>query len=439
MNTIPTPKDDLEQIIVSARRLGVEIDQEEALQWLAAMAVTQSDEVTLDTRHGVYGQKISMLDFSPEELNYFREIGKIVEIPDRPGQVETALALSGSAAQSKIQSFPGDCDFFERVNLKTATRAEASQLMSEVIREKILSTARGKTFRFMEAKFGSYPFSGKRDGIEFKKGGSVSWNLDEVEKGKLWVEDETGKAQALTWSEVANDPGWTKLDWVVAHPPKRNLANASNNLDVTWESPDGEIVPLDGQLDPYFQEVYLDAESIPLFSKLAKHVAADALDGYLAQLEKEVKKYTGDHPNYGKAAKRMYNVFRLSGRYAEAVYLRELFDEPATLLYQIASTFRTVDEASQDGSEMDQSIIFEQLDQLIQKVLQTLPAEEKTDMVQRLLRFHALLAITDSNTHRLEEVGSAQAEVMEAVNTYFYDRLTGLPSIKTYIEDLRTD
>src|SRR3990172_5792810 len=139
MNTIPTPKDDLEQIIVSARRLGVEIDQEEALQWLAAMAVTQPDEVTLDTRHGVYGQKISMLDFSPEELNYFREIGKIVEIPDRPGQVETALALSGSAAQSKIQSIPGDCAFFERVNLKTPTREQASRLMAEVIRDKVLS------------------------------------------------------------------------------------------------------------------------------------------------------------------------------------------------------------------------------------------------------------------------------------------------------------
>jgi hypothetical protein len=38
----------------------------------------------------------------------------------------------------------------------------------------------------MEAKFAAYPDSGKRDGIEFKKGGSISWNLDEVEKGKIW-------------------------------------------------------------------------------------------------------------------------------------------------------------------------------------------------------------------------------------------------------------
>ena len=46
-------------------------------------------------------------------------------------------------------------------------------------------------------------------------------------------------------------------------------------------------------------------------------------------------------PNYGKAARRMYNVFRLTGRYREAAYLRELFDEPVTALYQVAALLRT--------------------------------------------------------------------------------------------------
>ncbi len=439
MSAKPSPKDDLERIIISARNLGVEIDEEEALQWLAAMAVTKTDEITLDTRHGIYGQKITLLDFSPDELTYFREIGRIVEIPDRPGRVETALALSGSAAQSKIQTHPGDCDYFERVNLKAPTREAASQLMAEVIRDKVLSTSHGPTYRFMEAKFGCYPTHGKRDGKPVKKDAPISWNLDEVEQGRIWMEDESGKPVAIAWDQAAENPGWTKLDWVVAHPPKRNLANASNNLDVTWEAPNGEIIPLDGQLDPYFQEVYLEADSIPLFTKLAKHVAADALDGYVAQLEKEVKKYTGDHPNYGKAAKRMYNVFRLSGRYAEAAYLRELFDEPATLLYQISALFRTVDEASQAGSGMDQSVIFNQLDDLISKVVHSLEGDERTEMIQRLLGFHALLSIEEDLSTREKEVSAAQEEVMESVNSFFFDRLTALPSIRTYLDELRKD
>ena len=434
MSATPTPREDLERILESAQRLGVQIDEEEALQWLTAMAATKVDEVQVDAKHGVYGQRISLLDFSPQDLAYFREIGRIVEIPDRPGAVETALALSGSAAQSKIQTHPGDCDFFERVNIKAPTREEACRMLADVIRDKAVSTKSGPTYRLMEVKFGSYPFAGKREGQAVKKDAPISWNVDEVEKGRIYVEDEEGKAVALEWKDVANDSGWTKLDWVVAHPPRRTLANASNNLDVTWESPDGEIVPLDGQLDPYFQEIYLEAESIPLFTKLAKHVAADAMDGYVAQLEKEVKKYTTEHINYGKAAKRMYNVFRMNGRYAEAAYLRELFNEPATVLYQIASLLRTVDEASLPGSDINPVTVAEQLDTLIVEVVEVLEGEKEKEIVRRLLRLRSLLANKEAVQARDEEVTTAQDEVMELVNDFFYQRLIALDSIREYLD-----
>lgn len=437
MNAVPTPREDLERILDSAQRLGVQIDETEAVQWLTAMAASRADEVEVDTRNGVYGQRISLLDFSPQDLAYFREIGRIVEIPDRPGVVETALALSGSAAQSKIQSHPGDCDFFERVNIKAPTRADACRILADVIREKILSTRSGSTYRLMEAKLGSYPFDGKRDGKAFKKGAPISWSPAEVEKGQVLVENAEGESVSLPWSDAANDSGWTKIDWVVAHPPRRALANASNNLDITWESPDGEIVPLDGQLDPYFQEVYLDADSIPLFTKLAKHVAADALDSYVAQLEHEVRKYITEHVNYGKAAKRMYNVFRLNGHYAEAAYLRELFNEPATVLYQISALLRTVDEASLPGSDIDPATIADQLDTLIVDVVDVLEGEKEKEIVKRLLHLRSLLADRQAAAARDTEVVGAQADVMGLVNDFFYERLVVMPSIKAYIERLR--
>ena len=149
-----------------------------------------------------------------------------------------------------------------------------------------------------------------------------------------------GEQVTLRWDDVAVDPGWLKLDWLVADPVRGKLAKASNVLDATWEAPDGSITPLDGYLDPYFQEVYLDAESIPIFSKLVRHVSADALDEYVGLMEHEVKKYLTKDVNYGKAAKRMYNIFRLTGRHAEAAFVRELFDEPTTLLYQVWSLLR---------------------------------------------------------------------------------------------------
>lgn len=399
------------------------------------MAAVQHDEITVDARHGVYGHKVSLLDFTPEDLAHFRQVGQIVEIPDQPGVVETALALSGSAAQSKIQTYPGDCDYFERVNIKAPSKAEACRILGETLRQKVLSTASGDTYRFIEVKLGSYPFDGLRDGKPVKKGAPISWSLADVQAAQIVVQDSQGNPNILTWEEMAQEPGWTKLDWVIACPPRKQLANASNNLDVTWEAPDGTILPLDGQLDPYFQEVYLEAESIPLFTKLAKQVAADAMDQYVEQLEKEVKKYVTKSLNYGKAAKRMYNVFRLKGLYSEAAYLRELFDEPATILYQISALVRTVDEASASGSEINQETITEQLDELILGAIEVLEGAQEKQIVRRLLRLRTL--INDPSRKREQEVLEAQAELMDEVNAFFYDRLMAVQSIRTYIETLQ--
>ena len=122
-----TNQNDLDKIIESAKRLGVEIDEGDALQWLTAVSAQSKSGVEVDERTGVFGHSISLLDFDDADLAHFRKIGKLVEFEDIPGKVETALALSGSAAQSKIQTYPGDADYFERVNIIAETRDEASE------------------------------------------------------------------------------------------------------------------------------------------------------------------------------------------------------------------------------------------------------------------------------------------------------------------------
>ena len=135
-----TPAQDLKQIVESAQRLGIELNETDALQWLTAIAAGQEeDEVVFDTRTGVFGHKVSMLDFSTENLSHFRKMGKIVELLDIPGKVETALALSGSAAQSKIQTYPGDADYFERVNIIADTKDEACQSWARSFEKKLSS------------------------------------------------------------------------------------------------------------------------------------------------------------------------------------------------------------------------------------------------------------------------------------------------------------
>ena len=430
-----TPCKDMSRILDSARRLGVELDEAEALQWLTAMAATQAGgDIVVDARSGVFGHKVSMLDFSPADLEHFRTIGRLVEFHDEPGVVETALALSGSAAQSKIQSFPGDCDYFERVNIKAATRDEACRILGRLMREKSLGTAKGPTFQLIEVKFGSYPFDFPKEGRPIKAGSPASWELEDVRLGKIEGFTPDGKPAAITWEEAAREPGWCKLDWVIADPARGQLANASNMLDVTWEAPDGSITPLDGYLDPNFQEIYLEAESVPIFSKLARHVSSDALDKYVEQLEKEVNKYLTKDLNYDKAAKRMYNVFRLTGRYEEAAFLRELFDEPATVLYQVWSLIRTLEDAAVPGTDISVQTLIAQTDQLIVAVIQALEGDQEAEIVRLLLRLRDALGRQEAGVGVSGPVEAARAQVINAVNNFFYERLTAVPSIKLYID-----
>lgn len=437
MNGIDERAANLRAILDSAERLGVQVDEEAALQWLTAIAArAQESDVVFDDDTGVFGHHVTMLDFSPERLAYFRAIGELVEFLDEPGVVETALALSGSAAQSKIQTYPGDADYFERVNIIAPTRTEACQILGRIMREKALDTLQGGIYQLIEVKLGSYPSDLVRADGPHGAGTPISWSAEDVEAGEIRGTGSDGAPMTVTWEQAAQEPGWCKLDWVIADPIEGTLGNASNMLDVTWEAPDGTITPLDGYLDPYFQEVYLQAESIPLFSKLAEHVSADALEEYVASLEKEVRKHVAKDPrNYGKAAKRMYNIFRLNGAYEEAAFLRELFDEPTTLLYQIHSLIRTIDDAMQSGSSISLNQVLSHTDRLILQVVDALEGEHEVEIVRLLLRLRDTLSRQGDRDGLSREAEAARDHVINIVNNFFYEKLTAMPTIKAYMEE----
>ncbi|MDF1596888.1 MAG: hypothetical protein P1T08_12490 [Acidimicrobiia bacterium] len=431
--------EDLHRLVESATRFGIEMDEQEALRWLMAMSLAEgSTDIVVDAGSGVFGHRISMLDFSPHDLAYIRTVETIVEIQDRAG-VETAVALSGSAAQSKIQTFPGDCDFFERVNILAATRQEACEILGDLVLQKALSTLEGETYRLIEVKFGEYPESLCLGDLELPAGSLISWDVEALRAGAVSAFTSDGSPRAVTWAEAARQPGWCKLDWVVADPVRGHISNASNMLDATWESPDGAIVPLDGYLDPYFQEVYLEADSIPLFSKIVKQVSTDALDTYVGELEAQVRKYVGHEPkNFGKAAKRMYNIFRLQGRYEEASFLRELFDEPATVLYQVWSLLRSLEEAADPGSPIDRDTVLRQADELILTVVRTLEGDAEAAIVTHLLLLRDSISRDRDLEGRSVAVASAREDLVQLVNDYFYDRITAVPALRDYVMDLES-
>jgi hypothetical protein len=182
--------------------------------------------------------------------------------------------------------------------------------------------------------------------------------------------------------------------------------------------------------------VYLDAQSIPIFSKLAKQVSADALDDYVKQLEHEVNKYLTKDLNYGKVAKRLYNIFRLTGRYEEAAFLRDLFDEPTTMLYQVWSLIRTMDDAFTPGSGITLDQLVEQADQLILAVIKVLEGDQEAEIVRLMLRLRNALSHEQVEQGLSVSAEAARAEVINLVNNFFYEKLNAIPTIKDYMDGI---
>lgn len=429
---------DKDNIRKSAETYGFEINEGEMQKWITAITSAETEEdLVKDQATGVFGHKVSMLDFDPAQLAHFRKIGKLIEFDDIPGKVETALALSGSAAQSKFQTHPGDADFFERINIITDTRDEATTLFADLMYEKALDTLEGATHQFIELKFGSYPDDVYRNGQLFNAGSPISWGVKDLKAKYIVVEDANGESREIHWNSVKDNPGWCKLDWIIADPVNKKLSNASNMLDVTWQAPDGTLTALDGYLDGYFQEIYLDGDSAPVVAKLVSDMSSDKVDEYVAALESEAKIYCQpDRANYGKAAKRLYNVFRLNGRYQEAAFLRELFDEPAALLYQVHALMRTVEEAYTLGGALSLDDILDQTDELILQIIEVLEGVREVEIVRHLLRVHRAISRYQPGDTLGPDVNSARSEVLNIVNNFFYQKMTANTTIKEYINRL---
>ena len=430
-------RDEVVRIMETAQTLGIEVDEADVSQWLTAMAASDSMDWDVDAEAGIFGHEITLLDFDKASLERYRRLADIVQLPDLPN-VETAISLAGSAAQGVIQRYPGDADYFERVNIQAETREEACQILADLMRDKALNTFEGPDYDLIEVKFGTWQTDVVKDGERITAGSPISWTAEEVQEGKMRVFRESGEPWEVDWSYGTRDPGWCKMDWVIAEQERGRVVNASNMLDVTWESPDGDIVPLDGFLDPYFQEVYLEAESVPLFTKLSRQVSPQALDDYVAQITGEVDKYTHDPANYGKAAKRLYNIFRLTGRTQAAALIRELFDEPAALLYQVWSLMDTIDDAGSPDSTIDRKTLARQTDELIRNVVDTTEGPMETEIVSALLRLRDdVTGWIELGEDRGQFISDSRDKVESLVNKYFKEKLLAIPDARDFIRALR--
>jgi hypothetical protein len=379
-------------------------------------------------RGGVFGLDDVVGDFDAAAVDAIREIAAMVRTQPREG-VRSAMALAGSTAQSKFQLFQGDFDFFERVHIVAASREEAVETLASTMIASVAATFTNPHLQFAEMKLGLYPAAYSRAQEPVSAGSPISWGLAEMDVRVVRVVDATGESHRLRMHEVAMDPGFVKLDWVFADRDRDRVVPVSKVIDATWEAPDGSVVALDGVLDSFYQEVYLDPESQVDVERLVQHVSPDGLENYLEQIMGEIAKYSREgHENYGKVAKRLYNITRILRRDADASYLRQLFDDPPARLYQVGSILHALREAIR-ADRLDRDTIVAQVAALEGTIADCYAGEDREeilDLVRRLpeLDGDELIAAAD----RIASAANTQ------VSAYFRQKIEESEGLKKVYE-----
>jgi hypothetical protein len=443
---------DAADIVQAAQRLGVELDRQEALQWIVAVSEAERETFAQDAATGVFGHGVSLIDFDPGDLEYFRYLARQVRVASRP-TVESAIAIAGSAAQGKAQVFPGDYDFYERVNIKADTLDAARTTLREIVRETALRAEREPDIVLVEVNFGVYAQAAIERGVARAAGDPITWTPADVANGRIAVSDAGGQPLVIQWDDVPGGAGWTYLGWIVVEPGGGRIALASNMMEVTWESPAGELIALDGSIDPCLQEVYLEPEALPLFRKIMARTDAAATRAYLGAMRLQAHHYVHAEPNFCKASKRLYNLFRMTDELAAAAYVRELFDEPGARMYQVPGLLEAADVALRATTKIQREVVVRQLDHVIHTVVSAGGATA-ADLVMELIRLRDVVIgrpasdpgqpTPDARQPTPDARETAWSDVLhesrkrcsDMVSEYFRTRLLGLPRIVELVAEL---
>jgi hypothetical protein len=335
---LPWSESVIDELVEIADSAGIGLDREDARDWL--LAVTQAMATPGEfsrTQDGEFGgHELALIDFDPSAAARLRRIARLIATPPADG-VAVALAIAGSAAQGLIQPFPADADFFERIHITASNRDLAVARFAAAVRANVARTTHEPALRFDEVYFGH------------RQGLTLLWSPREFANGSIERRLPAGDVVVLSWSEAAADPGFVKIDWTLIDPALGGPGRVSKAIDATWQAPDGKIESLDGVIDADFQQIYLDAAAADLAAALTSGIAPGSREHYIWHMEREIAKYCDrDHGDYAKVAKRLYNLCRLTGRFAEAVYVREMFDEPAARFHQIRLRIELADLLTDD-------------------------------------------------------------------------------------------
>jgi len=95
-----------------------------------------------------------------------------------------------------------------------------------------------------------------------------------------------------------------------------------------------------------------------------------------------------------------------------------------------------VDDAFKPDSGITLDQLVEQADQLLMTVIKVLEGDQEAEIVRLLLRLRNELSHQNLEQGLSGTAEAARSEVINLVNNFFYEKLTAIPTIKTYMDGI---
>jgi len=110
-----------------------------------------------------------------------------------------------------------------------------------------------------------------------------------------------------------------------------------------------------------------------------------------------------------------------------------------SMLYQVWSLVRTLNDTLRSNARLSRQVLLNQADDLILAAVEALEGEEEQEIVRHLLRLRSTLSDYERGDETFTaHAEAARAELINVVNNFFYEKLTSMPTLKTYIQCLET-
>ncbi|MBW3005002.1 hypothetical protein KY310_04170 [Candidatus Woesearchaeota archaeon] len=321
-----------------------------------------------DESGSVFGVENMVRDVDPERLRALKPMRDVVATPVDE-VTDVAVSIGGTGAQSKTHLYPGDVDFGEFVVVRAADDAEFGRIMAGKTQE-TLRKSEDAGMTFTELKVGSKKVE-ISPGVFEEISGANKWNREEVLRGYKEVVDSQGRTHRITLeSAFSVDGPRPKMDWVA--PVDGSYREISKVMYPVRQTEEGVYQFKYTGVETAWQDVYMSEREARLAERMSQVKSSGgiyneaAIDEFFRVVINDgIKSYGSiDHPNYLKAAKRLYTRYTASGDYAKAEALAPLFRSGVVHANQINDELEALGGLLRQGARLEGRQLETAIDQI---------------------------------------------------------------------------